>query len=241
MQSVLSQLFSGQINFDGLGWIVYLLAFLGGVITSVSPCSLGLLPVIVSFVIGKKEEQKVHHLRSVLQIFFFMLGLAITLTAIGIFCALTGKVFGAQAGPYWALIMSSLIMVLGLYMLEIIEIPIPVIVKQLPKNNNNDIILYPMFIGMLFAFATTPCSTPILAAILAYASVKANIINAAVLLFLFSVGQGSILVIAGLFTSLFKQILKLNKVSGVLLKISGGILVLTSLYIFAKIFELLPL
>lgn len=240
MQNFFSQLFSGQVSFDNLGWLIYLLSFLGGVITSISPCSIGLLPVIVSFVIGKKEENGVQHWRSVLQIFSFLIGLSLTLTAIGVFCAITGKVFGAQAGPYWTLIMASLIMIFGLYMLEIIEIPIPILVKTLPKNNNNDVVLYPMLIGCIFAFAATPCSTPILAAILAYASVKANILNAAILLFLFSLGQGSILVIAALFTSLFKQVLKVNQFSGVLLKISGVILVLTSIYIFAKVFEILP-
>ncbi len=239
MENFFSQLLSGEINFATAGWVMYLLSFLGGVITSVSPCSIGLLPVIVSFVIGKREENEVNHLRSVVQIFFFMLGLALTLTAVGVFCALTGKIFGSQAGPYWGLFMAGLIMIFGLHMLEIIEIPIPVIVKTLPQNKSNDLILYPMLIGAMFAFATTPCSTPILAGILAYASIKANILNAAILLFLFSIGQGMILVIAGLFTSLFKQLLKLNKVSGVLLKISGVILILTSLFIYAKIFELL--
>lgn len=239
MENFFLQLTSGQINFENAGWLMYLLSFLGGIITSISPCSIGLLPVIISFVIGKKEENEVNHLRSVVQIFFFMLGLALTLTAVGIFCALTGKIFGAQAGPYWALIMAGLIMIFGLHMLDIIEVPMPVIVKTLPKNKNNNLILYPMLIGAMFAFATTPCSTPILAGILAYASIKANIINAAILLFLFSIGQGMILVIAGLFTSLFKQLLKLNKISGILLKISGAILVITSIIIYAKIFELI--
>ena len=237
MFDFLSQNFSGQVSFDGLGWLVYLLAFLGGVVSSISPCSIGLLPVIVSFIIGKKEDAQVHHIRTVLQIFFFVLGLALTLSAVGIFCALTGKVFGSQSGPYWGLIMASLILIFGLYMLEIIEIPMPVFVKSLPQNKNNNIVFYPMFIGALFAFAATPCSTPILAAILAYASVKANVMNAAILLFLFSLGQSLILVIAALFTSLFKQLLKINQFSGILLKISGVILVVTSLYIYAKIFE----
>ena len=238
MENLLSQLSNGQINFDGLGIFMYALSFLGGVVTSISPCSIGLLPVIVSFVIGKKEENEVNHLRSVVQIFFFIMGLALTLTVIGIFCAVTGKIFGSQAGPYWGLIMAGLIMIFGLHMLEVIEVPMPIIVKTLPQNKNNNLILYPMLIGAMFAFATTPCSTPILAGILAYASIKANILNAAILLFLFSIGQGMILVIAGLFTSLFKQILKLNKVSGILLKISGAILVITALVIYAKIFEL---
>ena len=239
MDNIFSQLFSGQINFDGLGWLIYVLAFLGGVITSLSPCSIGLLPVIIGFVIGKKEEADAHPLRAVFQIFFFMLGLALMLTAVGMFCALTGQIFGSHSGPYWGLIMASLIMIFGLHMLEIIEIPLPVIIKTLPQNKNNNIVVYPMLIGMLFAFATTPCSTPILAGILAYASVKANLLNAAVLLFLFSIGQGSIMLIAALFSSLFKKLLQMHKFSEMLLKLSGVILVIASLYIYAKIFELI--
>ena len=239
MQELLSQISSGEINFDSLGWLVYLLAFLGGIVSSLSPCSLGLLPVIISFVIGKREEHSVNHIKNVIQIFFFVLGLATTLTLAGIICAITGKVFGAHAGSYWILIMASLIMIFGLQMLEIIELPIPVMVKTLPQNKNNNLILYPIIIGVMFAFASTPCSTPILAGILAYASVKANILNAAILLFLFSIGQSLILVIAGLFTSIFKQLLKINKFSTILLKISGIILVLTALFIYAKIFEIL--
>ena len=70
MTNLLPQLFSGQINFEGLGWLIYLLAFLGGVVTSLSPCSIGLLPVIVGFVIGKKEKSDEHPFRAVFQIFF---------------------------------------------------------------------------------------------------------------------------------------------------------------------------
>ena len=230
---VFANLFATEVNFSDLGWVIYLLAFLGGVITSVSPCSLGLLPVIVSFVIGTEKQTA----KSVVQIIFFILGLSLTLTILGVFCALTGKIFGSHSGSYFTLIMASLIMIFGLHLLGIIEIPMPVIVKQLPKNKNNDLFLYPMLIGGLFAFANTPCSTPILAGILAYTSVKANILSGAVLLFLFSLGQGSILVIAGLFTSLFKKMLRLNQYSEILLKISGAILVLVAIIIFYKIFS----
>ncbi|MDD3594085.1 MAG: cytochrome c biogenesis protein CcdA [Candidatus Gastranaerophilales bacterium] len=235
MNNFISQLFSQHVSFDGLGWVIYLLAFFGGIITSISPCSIGLLPVVVGFIIGRDNEKK--DFRSVIQIFFFILGLALMLTLVGVFCALTGKIFGSQSGPYWGLIMASLIMIFGLNLLEIIEIPMPVFVKSLPQNRNNNLVLYPLLIGFLFAFATTPCSTPILAGILAYASVKGNIISAALMLFLFSIGQGSILVIAALFTSLFKKILQLNAVSGYLIKASGVILVLASIYIYLKIFE----
>ena len=56
------------------------------------------------------------------------------------------------------------------------------------------------------------------------------------MLFLFSLGQGLILVLAGVLTSKLKTWKNFYKLSDILLKISGVLLILTSLYIFYKIF-----
>jgi len=236
MDNNVIQLFLQNLGSANFSWMVYLLAFLGGVISSLSPCSLGLLPVIVGYV-GSQQGSKNANFKSVIQIIFFVLGLALTLTIVGVIAAMTGKVFGSHSSPYWALIMASVILIFGLDLLKIIEIPIPSIVKQMPKNTNNNLVFYPMLIGAVFAFATTPCSTPILAAILAYTSLKANIAAAALLMFIFSLGQSSILVIAGLFTTLFKKILKVNAVSEYFLKFSGLVLVIAAIILYLKVFE----
>ena len=93
-----------------------------------------------------------------------------------------------------------------------------------------------MLLGATFALAGTPCSTPILAGIMSLASVSSNIIMAILMLFLFSIGQGIILVVAGVFTSLIKQFGKVVEFSELVLKISGGILVIAALIFYYKIF-----
>ena len=82
----------------------------------------------------------------------------------------------------------------------------------------------------------TPCSTPILAGIMSIASVSSNIIIAISMLFLFSIGQGIILVIAGIFTSLIKQFGNVIEFSEILMKFSGVILIIASLWFYYKIF-----
>ena len=236
--NLITHLFTQQVAVSNFTWMVFVLAFLGGIITSVSPCSLGLLPVVVGYVGGSSASREKGDYRIVIQLIFFILGLSLMLTTVGIFCAITGQVFGSQSGPIWSLIMASLILVFGLHLLEILHIPMPVIVKKMPQNKSNNLILYPLLIGAAFAFATTPCSTPILAGILAYTSMKANIMMGAALLFLFSLGQGLILVIAGLFTSVFKKVMKLNAISGYFVKFSGVILIIASFIIYSKVFEL---
>jgi len=232
MENLINHFFTTQLHAQYSVWLL-ILAFIGGIVSSLSPCSLGFLPIIVGYV-GSTTDKSWK--KTAIQVTFFVLGLSIVLTVFGVISAYVGQAYGSQAGPLWGLLMASLILVMGLSLLEFIEIPMPTIVKQIPQNKNNSLIIYPLMIGGLFAFASSPCSTPFLAGIMAYASIKANIALGGVLLFLYSLGQGVILIIAALFTSLFKKLLAVRSVSGQMMKISGVILVASAAYIYLKIF-----
>ena len=213
--------------------LVLAMCFLGGVISSLSPCGIGMLPVVVSY-IGASPEQKVS--KSAIQIVFFILGLAVTLTAIGVIAALTGQVFGAGNRSYFVLILTSLILIFGLNLVGLIDINFPVLVKKFPKSEKHNAITYPFILGLVFAFATTPCSTPILAGIMATASLSANITYAALMLFMFSIGQGMIILVAGLFTSVLKNLSSFARYADILTKLSGVILILFALFLYYKVF-----
>ena len=71
---------------------------------------------------------------------------------------------------------------------------------------------------------------------MAFASLSANIVNAILMLFLFSLGQGLILILAGFITSQVKSMKNFYKISAALLNFSGFLLILAALYIFYKIF-----
>ena len=209
-------------------------SFIGGVIASVSPCSLAMLPIIIGYVGGYSKEKP---LKTFFQMLFFILGTAIVFTMIGIICAVTGKVFISFFGSYFGLVIGSFLIVMGLKLLDILDFEFPVIVKSIPKNDGGYAFLYPFLIGMIFALAGTPCSTPILAGIMAFASVSENVPFAVLMLFLFALGQGIILIFAGVFTSTIKNMQAFVKVSEFLLKLSGALLILSGLYIFYKIFS----
>lgn len=225
--------FQSHIKGD-FSFLVLLLCFLGGVVSSLSPCGIGMLPIVVSY-IGASPEQKIS--KSALQIIFFILGLSVTLTIIGVIAALTGQVFGAGKRVYFVLILTSLILIFGLNLVGVIEINFPVLVKKFPQSEKHNAITYPFLLGLIFAFASTPCSTPILAGIMAVASISANIVYAALMLFLFSVGQGMIILFAGLFTSVLKNLSSFARYTDILTKISGIILILFAVFLYYKVFE----
>ena len=155
---------------------------------------------------------------------------------IGIICAVTGSVFASALGGYFTLIMASLLMVMGLKITGLLDFEMPVVIKAMPVNSTNSLFLYPILLGIVFALAGTPCSTPILAGIMAFAAIGKNLLAAIFTLFLFALGQGLILIIAGIFTSSVKNLKKLSGYTNALMKISGALLMLVAIYLYYKTF-----
>ena len=211
-----------------------LISFLGGVLASISPCSLGILPLIIGYVGGYSDNNKK---KTFIQLCAFVVGLGIVLTTIGIICAITGQVFSSFGGVYFILFLASLILVLGLNLLGIIDINFSSFIKKMPKNDKASLFLYPLIIGMIFALSSSPCSTPILAGIMSFAVLSKNLILASLMLFLFSIGQGIIIILAGVFTTFLKGIKNIAHISEILMKISGVLLVLSAAAIYIKIFS----
>ena len=219
---------------SGAAWYLLLIAsFVGGIIASISPCSLAMLPLIIGYVGGYSKETP---FRTFLQLCCFIFGTAIVFTLLGIACALTGNVFSSSFGGYFTLIIASLLLVMGLKLLDILEFETPTLIKAMPQNTNHSVFLYPILLGIVFALAGTPCSTPILAGIMAFAAMGKNLSLAIIMLFLFALGQGLILIIAGLFTSGLKNMQALASFSEALLKFSGILLVLVAGFLYWKTF-----
>ena len=222
-------------NIDQLSVWIFPAVFTGGVLSSMSPCTLGILPIVVGYIGGYSESTT---RKTVFQLLFFILGLSLVLTVLGITAAFTGKTLGFHTNPYLGLILASLILIMGLVILEIIEIPLPVLIKQMPANNNNAV-LYPIMLGGAFALASTPCATPVLAGIMAYASFKSNLMQGGLLLFFYALGQSLIILCVGLFATSFKKMNAIRSYSNAINKISGVLLILASAFLYLTIFELI--
>lgn len=229
----LVQIFSTSSTNVQVWFLMFFASFAGGLIASISPCSLAMLPLIIGYVGGYSKETP---LRTFIQLSFFIFGTAIVFSIIGIICAVTGSVFASALGGYFTLIMASLLMVMGLKITGVLDFDMPVIIKAMPVNTTNSLFLYPILLGIVFALAGTPCSTPILAGIMAFAAIGKNLLAAILMLFLFALGQGLILIIAGLFTSSIKNLKKLAGYTNGLMKFSGVLLILVSIYLFIKVF-----
>jgi len=225
--------FTEQISSGNFQLMLLGLSFLGGLIASISPCSLAMLPIVIGYIGGFNENDNKNTL---LQLTSFVIGSAIVFSIIGIFCAITGKVFISIAGGYFLIFVASLLLAMGLHLLGILEINLPTLISKIPSNSNNSKYLYPMLLGAIFAIGGTPCSTPILAGIMSFAAITNNIIISLLMLFMFALGEGVILVFAGMFTNLIKQIDTVAEYSEVFLKLIGVIMIITSVFLYYKTF-----
>ena len=209
-------------------------SFLGGIIASLSPCSIGLLPLILAYVCGVSQNTNKELL---IKLFSFSAGLSSVLGLIGLLCALTGNVFGGFNSPIMLLIFGSIMMTLGLQLAGFLDIQMPALVKSMPKNENTSLFVYPFLIGVLFAFISSPCSSPILVGIMTMAAASSDYVTSFFMLFAFAFGQCLIIILAGLFASFMKKLQKLQKYTEILIKISGWIFIIFALMLWYSVFK----
>ncbi len=107
-----------------------LILYTAGLFTSFSPCSLGLLPITVSYITNAAQERQDKN--TIFPTIAFAAGLAVVFTALGVSASAIGGVFGGNTGGEETLgsllisAASSLVCVLmGLQLLELIQIPLP--------------------------------------------------------------------------------------------------------------------
>lgn len=230
----LIEIFNQELASTNFSFWLLIISFAGGVISSLSPCTLGILPIIIGYIAGYSNQNGI---KTFIQMSFFILGMAIILTALGLICAIGGKILINKYAAYFALIVNGIIFLMGLNLLGILDFHMPVFIKQMPQNNQNALVLYPMLIGAIFALASTPCSTPILASIMSFASLSGNLTLAGTMLFLFAIGQGVVIVFAGVFTSVLKSLKNISRVSSILMKLCGLLLISASVFIYWKVFS----
>jgi len=215
------------------GFILIIMAFAGGIVSSLSPCTIALLPLILAYVCGVSNNS---YWQLSLKLLSFSVGLSSVLGIIGILCAATGKVFGGFNSPILLLVFGSVMMTLGLQLVGAIDIQMPTLVKKIPQSETTSLFWYPFLVGVLFAFLSSPCSSPILVAIMATATATSDYFISFMMLFAFAFGQCLIVILAGLFASFLKNLQKIQRYTDILIKISGWVFIIFAIIIWSFVF-----
>ncbi|BAY93141.1 MULTISPECIES: cytochrome c biogenesis protein CcdA [unclassified Tolypothrix] len=195
--------------------------FAAGLLTSLTPCMLSMLPITIGYIGGYEAKSR---LQAAAQSTWFALGLATTLAGMGIVAAFVGKVYG-QVGIGLPIIVSIIAILMGLNLLEALPLQFPSlgetnwISQDLPPGVRS------YLIGLTFGLVASPCSTPVLASLLGWVANTQDLILGAVLLIAYTAGYVAPLILAGTFTAAIKRLLELRRWSGWINPVSGVLLV----------------
>ncbi len=213
-------------------WIAPLLALLAGVLTSFTPCALSSVPLIVGYVggSGKNSTKKAFSLSLT-----FALGSAITFTALGAFATIAGNLIGASSW-WWYALLGVMMMLMALQTWEIYEIiPSSYLVSKSTKTGY----VGALIAGILGGVFSSPCSTPVLIALLAVVAGSGSLAWGILLLLLYSIGHGILAVVCGTsvgFVQKLSQNAKYGKISKVLKIIMGTMMAGIGFYMFILAF-----
>jgi thiol:disulfide interchange protein DsbD len=182
------------------------LAFLGGLATSFTPCVYPILPITVTFIGARGVESRTQAFTlSVL----YALGIAATYTTLGVFAALSGKVFGSvtQTGFVY-LAVGNIILLFGLSMLEVFELPLPAFLSAGGTSKAGRGYWGAFAIGVTSGLVVGPCTAPVLATILTYVATQGSVLLGGTMLFLFAMGMCALVVAAGTFSGVLASLPK---------------------------------
>jgi thiol:disulfide interchange protein DsbD len=205
----------------------YVAAYLAGVLVSFTPCIYPVIPITAAVIGGQKD---ISGARGFVLSLFFVLGLALTYTALGVFAALTGKLFGTiQTRPLTLGVLGGLFILMGLAMLDVFQLSLERYAPRGLTGGNRTGIFGSFMIGVTSGFILGPCTAPVLAVILGVVAARQSVFFGGSLLFVFSLGVGSLLLLVGTFAGILASLPKsgawmtgIKKLSGIVMLAAGA-------------------
>lgn len=205
-------------------------AFIWGILSIVlSPCHLASIPLIVGFI---DEQGRISAKRAFFISTLFAAGILITIAAIGVVTALSGRMMG-DIGGWVNYAVAAIFFAVGLHLLGVIPAPWsgP---GQVGMKGRGPVAA--LVLGLVFGIALGPCTFAFMAPVLAVTFKAASTSTAygVMLLAFYGVGHCSVIVAAGTSTELVQRYMDWNegsKGTAVLRKVCGGLVLLGGLYL----------
>lgn len=212
--------------------VAIFLVYFAGVLTSFTPCMYPMIPITVGYIGARSEKGRLHG-------FFlslcYVFGMALTYTVLGIFAALTGRLFGAvSTHPVTYGIVAIVVAILGLHMLGVFEIRIPVL--HMKNVHSKSGWFGALLIGFIAGLILSPCTAPVLFILLGFVATTRQAFYGGLLMFLFAFGMGTLLILVGTFAGFVKTLPKSGEWMNTIKKIFGVIMLVFAVYLVVKLF-----
>lgn len=163
--------------------MVYLITFLEGLISFISPCMLPMIPIYLMYFAGDANKKN----NTVINSIAFVIGFTLIFCILGIFAGTIGGVLKEHQNIV-NIICGIIVIIFGLNYLEFINIPF---FKGKGTNNTKITGIFSAFLfGIIFSINLTPCIGAFLGSALMMAGASGTVLKGISLLFVYSLGLG---------------------------------------------------
>ena len=204
----------------------YIITFIEGVASFVSPCVLPVIPIYISYFATDNKSSK----KALINALGFVSGFSIIFILLGVFAGTFGK-FIHEYVDYFNILFGIFLIVIGLNYMGFLFIKLfnKTNGKSLEKKNLN--FITSCFFGMIFSLTWTPCVGAFLSSALILASTTGSVLKGAILLLLYSLGLAIPFIVTTIFLEKMKKTFDfIKKHYNIINKISGSILLIFGIY-----------
>jgi thiol:disulfide interchange protein DsbD len=184
-------------------WIALLIVFIAGFLTSFTPCVYPMIPITIGFITGASRGRVSGFIISL----FFVLGIAIVYSTLGLIAALSGGIFGSalQSAPV-LLVIAAVFLAMGASMLGAFNLTLPSGFQTKLQSRRRGGWIGAVMMGGITGLVASPCVGPVLVVLLTWVAQVGRPLYGFTLLFVFAVGLGVLFMILGSFVGALKSL-----------------------------------
>ena len=206
----------------------YILTFLEGIASFISPCLLPMVPIYISYFIGEDDNS---NKKAILNSIGFVLGFTTVFLILSIFASKLGAILSSNI-RYIKIFFGVVIILFGLNYMGILNIKFLNKSKTKNMNTKNFNFIKAILFGILFSISWTPCIGTFLSSALLLIAKEQNILKGIILMLLYSIGLGIPFIISAILIEKLKSVFDfIKKHYDVIKRISGVILIGAGIYI----------
>src|SRR5919204_566585 len=176
----------------------FAIAFAGGVLTSLTPCVYPLIPITVS-IFGAKTSRSRPQAMALSGL--YVLGIAVTYSALGASAAITGKAFGTVMQNPWVLgLVAVVFLAMAASMFGAFELQLPASLQARLSRVGGAGYAGALAMGLVAGLIAAPCTGPVLAAALAFVATQGSVAYGVAIMFTYALGIGLLFFVIGAFS-----------------------------------------